>query len=854
MNNLMNKHTIKTPELLAPAGNFEAFKAAVENGADAVYLGGKSFSARASAANFDLGELKEVIRYAHERQVKVYVTVNILIADQEFPELLDYLYSLHEIGVDALILQDIGVAELLHTILPEMVIHASTQMTVNTSWGAQYLAGLGFSLVVLARETSAEEVKTIAAKAPLDIEVFIHGALCVGYSGQCLMSSFIGGRSGNRGTCAQPCRMTYQLVNGQKQNLLLEKNPGEHLLSPRDLNLVEELAELKRIGVRAIKIEGRMKRPEYVATVTRLYRQALNRLENRSEGSGEGPLLSPEEHQELLQIFNRDFTIGYLRENLGADLMSYSRPNNRGTRLGRVVRLEFGRLSIKLEALLHPGDGIELWTGRGREGITVGAIWRDEAEVQEGRQGEIVQIEFPGIAHSGDRVFKTNDALLMEKARESFQEGREQRKRPLTMRLSGSLGEKICLEALEGEQRVTVYSLSKAQKALKRPLTWEFVFQQLGRLGTTPFWLEHLELDIEEGIMLPVSELNDLRRSVVKELLKEERLPIVERHEYRRRVEHWQQRQTEERVNFKSKVSAPGISVAVSDMETLRSALKAGAKRVLIGGEHWRSRKSFSLAEIKTSLELGRKQGIEIVWRLPRVLNQLQSESLFEDLNQAAAWNQKPKLMIANLGELELMHEIDAEWPFEIDYSLNIFNEASLAHFLRQGAQKVTLSPELHYEQLSRLAKWSATELMVFGDLEMMVSEYCPIGATLGEKRGERCSRPCLKEPHYLRDRMRYDFPIETDRECRMHLFNLKILNLYEELAHIRRMGISTLRLQLTRQTPEQVRRIVSLFSEAWDTINAAKKSNWDAGEGIAVLTALFPGGFTKGHFYRGVI
>jgi len=838
-------------ELLAPAGSFEAFKAAVENGADAVYLGGKNFSARASAANFDLEELQKAVRYAHERQVKVYVTVNILIADQEFQELVDYLFSLHEIRVDAVILQDVGVAELIHTILPEMETHASTQMTVNTSWGVQHLEGLGFCRAVLARETSADEMKMIAAKTPLDLEVFVHGALCIGYSGQCLMSSFIGGRSGNRGTCAQPCRMTYQLVNQEKENLLVQKNTGDHLLSPRDLNLAEELAELKQIGIRSLKVEGRMKRPEYVATVIRLYRQALNRLGDQMEGS---PLLTKEEHQELLQVFNRDFTRGYFRENLGAGLMSYSRPNNRGTRLGRVARLNSGRLFLKLEAALHPGDGIEFWTGRGREGVTVGKVWKDETEVVEGLHGETVQIEFFGLAQPGDRVFKTNDALLMEKARVSFQEGREQRKSPLTMRLSGHVGEKLRMDVMESERRVTVYSVGVAQSALKRPLTWDYAFQQLGRLGTTPFWLDKLELEVDEGIMLPVSELNEMRRLAVEELLQVAPWPKVDRHTYGQRIERWKQRQAEERASLMGSVS-PQISVAVSDKETLQVALKAGANRVLIGGEHWRSRRVFSLEEIRSSFEICRKQGIDCVWRLPRILNETQSASLLSDLHKAAGWaTEKPKLMISNLGELELMRAVDADWPFEVDYSLNVFNEASLAYFLRLGAKGVTLSPELHHEQLATLAKWPGVELLVFGDLEMMVSEYCPVGAILGGKKGQHCAGTCVQEPHYLRDRMRYDFPVETDQECRMHLFNVKILNLYEELAQIRRMGISTIRLQLTRQTPDQVQRIVRLFVEAWDKPYEAKKTSWTSEEGMTDLASLFPDGFTKGHFFRGVL
>ncbi len=763
---------------------------------------------------------------------------------------MDYLYVLHEIGVDAVILQDLGVAELIQAILPELETHASTQMTINTTWGVQHLETLGFARVVLARETSATEMKTLAENTPLDLEVFVHGALCVCYSGQCLMSSFIGGRSGNRGTCAQPCRMTYGLVNQRRENLLAEKNLGEHLLSPRDLNLAEDLTELKRIGVHSLKVEGRMKRPEYVATVIRLYRQAIDRIEDQPEGAR---LLTAEEHQELLQVFNRDFTRGYLQENPGGDLMSYSRPNNRGTRLGRVVRLDSGRLALKLESALNPGDGIELWTGRGREGITVGGVWKDRNQVDKGLPGETVQIEFSGVAHPGDRVFKTNDAKLMGKARESFQEGKEQRKRPLTMYLSGRLGEKMSLEVLEGERRVNVDSANPAQKALKRPLTWDFAYQQLGRLGTTPFWLDKLELNVEEGLMVPVSDLNEMRRLAVEELLQETNRQTVDRSAYRQRIARWREGQEKERSASKTRTISH-VSVAVSDPETLQAALKSGAKRVLLGGEHWRSRRGFQLEEIRSGFEMCRKQGVDCTWRLPRVLNEAQSASLLADLQKAALWSDRPKLMVSNLAEFEIMRSVDAAWPFETDFSLNVFNEPTFAHLLRLGAQAVTLSPELHHEQLSYLAKWGGAEYFVFGDLEMMVSEYCPVGSTLGGKRGDHCAGICVREPHYLRDRLRYDFPIETDLECRMHLFNVKLLNLYEELPQIKRMGVSNLRLQLTRQSPEQVQQIVKIFVEAWDALQLGKRSLWTPDEGMAKLTSMFPQGFTKGHFFRGVL
>lgn len=863
---------LQTMELLAPAGSFEAFKAAVENGADAVYLGGKSFNARASAANFDLDSLREVVRYAHEREAKIYVTVNILIADQEFTELVDYLYSLYELGVDAVILQDVGVAALLEQVLPELEKHASTQMTVSTGWGVRHLEGIGFKRVVLARETSANEMRQIAEGTPLEIEVFVHGALCICYSGQCLMSSFIGGRSGNRGTCAQPCRLTYQLVEQKGEDYLAGENIGEHLLSPRDLNLVEYLGELRESGVDSLKIEGRMKRPEYVATVVRLYRQALDRLAQFPGARGRLELLKAEEKRELLQIFNRDFTQAYLLEHPGAELMSYNRPNNRGTRLGRVVKTEKGRLVLKLEAGLQVGDGIEIWTGRGREGLTVEQIWVVDGKAGQAASrntvqaasGQTVQVPFSGQSRPGDRVFKTHDAVLMEKARLSFQEGKEQRKRPLRIKVSGKAGEKLILEAWNGERSVEVWSAALAQTALKRPLSYEFLMQQLGRLGTTPFVLEQLELDLEGEIMLPVSELNEMRRQAVEELLKEPKRRPVPAEVYRKRVAEWQQEQQRLKLELRSAGNAGGktgakrggvLTVAVGDPQALEAALKGGARRLLLGGEQWRSRRGFSLKEIQEGLELCRRQGAVAVWRMPRILNQEQSRHWLKRLEQAAAWPERPVLMVGNLGELELIRGLDPAWPFEVDYSLNVFNEASLYHFFKQGAGMVTLSPELHHEQIRPLAQWPRVEVLVFGDLELMVSEYCPVGATRGGKKGDSCSGPCVKDPHYLRDRMNYDFPLETDQECRMHLFNVKRLNLYQELETISKMGVTSVRLHLVREKRHQVLEVVKLFSAAWDKIAAGRKPDpAEIADGTAALEKLFPDGFTKGHFFRGVL
>ncbi|HVJ48320.1 DUF3656 domain-containing U32 family peptidase [Desulfitobacterium sp.] len=875
-------------ELLAPAGSFEAFRAGVENGADAIYLGGKSFSARASAANFDAEELRRAVQYAHERNVKVYVTVNILIADQEFPELFEYLFSLYETGVDAVLLQDIGVADLIQSILPEIERHASTQITVNTSWGVHHLEGLGFQRVVLARETSAEEMKMISRKTPLDIEVFVHGALCVCYSGQCLMSSFIGGRSGNRGRCAQPCRMAYHLVNEERSDTLKDVNLGEHLLSPRDMNLVDEITLLKESGVYSLKVEGRMKRPEYVATVIRVYRQALDYALAENSRQSEVKPIGEEERRELLQIFNRDFTQAYLKKHPGAELMSYMRPNNRGIRLGRVAQTQDDRIELKLEAALRPGDGIDFWTSRGHEGITVETIWRGQEEVAEGRSGEHVQIIFPGSkTRAGDRVFKTYDEQLMTKARLSFQEGKEQRKRALKARLSGSVGEFLTLEMWEGERSSKVQSTSLAQQALKRPLTQDYAFQQLNRLGTTPFYLEELVLDLQGEVMLPVSDLNEMRRLAVEGLL-QEGVPRkqIRRAVYDQRIQDWKRKLAEEheqlvqaeapdgrasqdssRNNRNSgathhrqkhdtqSLAAERLTVSVSDLESARAALQAGARRIAMGGERWRSRKGMTPEEVREGVELCQKYEAQALWRLPRILNEGQSVRLQEILDKAKNWEKRPRILLANLGELELLKEIDPEWEFETDFSLNVFNQASLAYWLRQGAQTVTLSPEMEHHQLEQISSWPKTEIMAFGDLEMMVSEYCPVGATLGGKKGKYCSAPCVREPHYLRDRLKYDFPIETDLDCRMHLFNARSLNLYKELGEIAKMGIGNIRLQLNRATPEQIRDTVRVFLEGWEkALHGEQITEQELEHVSAYLAERFPEGFTKGHYFRGIL
>ncbi|KAB3547613.1 MAG: U32 family peptidase, partial [ANME-2 cluster archaeon] len=373
---------VAKPELLAPAGDTESLIAAVENGCDAVYLGATTLSARASAANFAPDELADAIDYAHLRGVKAYVAVNTLIKDSETNDAADLLRRLDESGADAVIVQDVGLLSMARSLAPDLPIHASTQMTVHNSEGAGFLQDMGVTRVVLAREMTLDEIKQVRQNTDLEIEIFVHGALCISYSGQCLMSSMIGGRSGNRGVCAQPCRKRYRLrtLPGGRE----VKTDGEYLLSPRDLNTSRILPELIEAGIDSFKIEGRLKRPEYVACVTRIYRGLIDRYAKDPSGY----FVTGDESRSLAQVFNRGFTAGYLTGNPRGKLMSRMRPYNRGIPIGTVIGCEQNRLRIRLSGTLRTGDGI---------GVTGAAGARAEGEgADDDGSGTIVRQMYAG--------------------------------------------------------------------------------------------------------------------------------------------------------------------------------------------------------------------------------------------------------------------------------------------------------------------------------------------------------------------------------------------------------------------------------------------------------------------------
>ena len=660
-------------ELLAPAGSREALVAAVESGADAVYLAGNMFGARAYADNFDEEGMREAIRFAHLRGVHVHVTVNTIMDSRELPELKKYLRFLYEAGADAVLVQDLGAARIVRETVPELPMHASTQMTVHNLDGIRALEALGFSRVVLSREVTLEAVRHICAHAKAEIEVFVHGALCVCYSGQCLMSSMIGGRSGNRGRCAQPCRLPYTLVD-EKDHDLLGDSAGKYLLSPRDMNTINLLPELLAAGVTSLKIEGRMKRPEYVAVAVGCYRRAVDSFLS-------GDFAVPEEDSRALaQIFNRDFTTAYLEKKQGRNMMSDKRPNNRGLMLGRVQEYhplteDSGLAVLRLSDGISAGDQVDFWVkvggrvtatvqdmqlvtgirGKSRLKNAKKNISKDDRKKQDRNQaknlaknasslnmqnllpvekaaaGDMVALTVKGRVFPGDRVFKVYDGKLMESAKAMYSTGAPVRRFGVRAVVRAAVGQPLYLSFTDEYGNVAEAETEfMGQEAMKRPLTKETLMKQIGRLGTSIFTLTELKAEISGHVMVPVSELNEVRRKCVEQLEKM-RLADFQAAADKARAEAAAavraglanfysviEKTASENIRSRNR-GETGITVVADDLAKLSAALEGGADRIVFGGENYRH-EAITLPMYEMAVKPAKTAGGKVVFNTPRII------------------------------------------------------------------------------------------------------------------------------------------------------------------------------------------------------------------------------------------
>ena len=825
-------------ELLAPAGEWDAFIAAVRAGADAVYLAGHRFGARQNANNFDREELKAAVRYAHLFRVRIYVTVNTLVDDAEFAALHDYLAELQEAQVDAVIVQDMGVLRFIRQHFPGLAIHASTQMCIASAEAVRLLADeYGVERVVLARECTLAEIKEITATG-VDIEVFGHGALCVSYSGQCLMSSMIGGRSGNRGCCAQPCRLPYTLVDRKGTNLLDDATAGQYLLSPRDLKTIELLPELQRAGVASLKIEGRMKRPEYVATVVDVYRRALDRL------AAGGEYQVPEaDLDSLRQIFNRDFTTAYLPgKKPGREMMSDRRPNNRGRLIGRVAAInQAARLvTIRLEAELAEGDGIEFWVKiGGRTGVTVNNLTVDGTNVTVAYPGQEVSFfanELAGV-RIHDRVFCTLDRRLMDKARAFFAEDSEAWRIPVTAQVVGKLGEPLHIQFFDAEGNSGAAATGfRAETARSQPLSAVRVRQQLERLGQTVFCLREADIQLDEGIMVPVSEINEARRVAMQRLETARLTAFASTKQHRPRKAAIKAVAGETAGVRASRARRASLQVQVDTVEKAELACRQGADSLVFGGDHF-SRQPVTPDTLAAVAALAQRWNIPVHLATPRMIMQSMEKTVVQEM-VAAGQTGFTGIYLSGVTALALAQG-HTKLPLSADWTFNAFNSQTIALLAAAGVTSVCLSPELTLEQINVLSK-NATlplECLVHGRLPLMISAYCAAGSFVGTLHNGDCRQAC-QTPMYLQDRKDERFPLATDQYCRMHVLNGKILSLTGNLGRLTDVGVSTVRIDGRAMTLDELSASVRAYRQ----------------ELLGGTPQLDRAGSTRGHFFRGVV
>ncbi|MFL0251711.1 DUF3656 domain-containing protein [Clostridium neuense] len=763
---------MKKIELLAPAGGIESIYAAVQNGADAVYLGGSRFSARAYASNFSDEDMEKIVDYCHTYGVRIYVTVNTLIKQNEIKDVMEYIEFLYKIGVDALIVQDVGIAALIKRNFSDFEIHASTQMTIHNSEGALYYKELGFKRIVLSRELSLKEIKYISKELNIETEMFIHGALCVCYSGQCLMSSVIGGRSGNRGRCAQPCRLPYTIIN--ENNL---ENKKGYLLSTKDMCTLKDVEAIINSGTASLKIEGRMKRPEYVAGVVSAYRKAIDSVYSSERYDIE------EEEKKLLKLFNREgFSKAYLFGNVGKDMMAYNFPKNTGIRLGTVLKDG----SVLLEEEVNLKDGIRA----GEKGGVVSKIIKGGKEVLKAKKSEKVKL-YPEFYRKGDIIYKTSDEEFLNKLSESYEE-QYKRKIDIQLTVKFEVGKPIFLKANLDEKMYVECFGEKVESAQKKPTAKGKLEESLRKTGNTPFQVKYVKFESYEEGFLPVSHMNLVRRELLEKLQKF----ITEKFK----------REAEGKISFdieenSSKYKLPRFMIGVCNKDQFNGAVKLGFKDILIDVFYKSSPKYIEAYGIGNNLN--------IYLKVPNIIrNEFDEVCKLIDKNI----NNIEGIVTANAG---IIRKYGSKINIIGDYKLNIFNSWAASFY--KNLMGVCISTELSRQEIKHICEKKSieTQLLVYGKIETMVSEYCPIGSTFGNKTSNKqCNGACSKGKYVLKDRKGVSFNVITDKYCRSHIYNPIPLNLLDKIDEIGKIGVDSFRIDFIDESEQEVKDVLEVIKK----------------------------------------
>jgi putative protease len=792
------------PELLAPAGDWDCVRAAVANGADAVFFGLPRFNARLRADNFTEADLGAVVDFLHRHGKKAYVTLNTLIFTRELPDLEDYLLRLQEAGVDAIIVQDLGVARLARAVAPDVEVHASTQMTITSPEGAKFAAALGVTRIVLARELSLREMAKFRDPAIPPLEVFVHGALCVAYSGQCLTSESLGQRSANRGECAQACRLPYQMVvDGAVRDL----GDKKYLLSPQDLAAVEHIPELIRLRVASFKIEGRLKSPEYVAAVCQVYRKAIDAALADPEHD---PSLAPSDRYQLEMAFSRGLYRGWMQGVQHQELVHARFGKKRGAFVGWVEQA--GPDSLKLKSLncpLRPGDGLVIDTGEDTEHEQGGRLY----EIRGSRlYFENGKIRFDAVP-VGARVWKTDDPQLNKALRQTFARELPPPARRIDAEVSGACGEPLVLRG----GGVEVRSALPLQRAHKRPLTTETLREQLGRLGGTGWELGELSNHLEPGLILPVSKLNRLRREWVQRLPVPGTGPGPRRPGQRALASVLAAIASQDRPALESEKSLVAtrrpsqsgtkdaqLSVLCRTPEQLEAAVRLGVPTVYLDFEDIRRYRD----AVASARGWG---GSKIYLATPRI-QKAGEEGFFRLIENA-----RPDGVLArNLGALEWFRE--RAIPFVGDFSLNVANPLTAALLMEHGPERLTVSYDLNAEQVVDLlsaapARWF--ELTIHQHMPMFHMEHCVFAAFLSKgKDYTDCGRPCEKHQVRLRDRVGMEHPLKADVGCRNTLYHGKAQSGAQYLERFLAAGARHFRIELLEEDAAQTRKVIRGYQD----------------------------------------
>lgn len=833
------------PELLAPAGDYEALRAAVANGANAVYFGLDHFNARFRATNFERTKLAETMQYLHRHNVRGYVTLNTLIFTNELSEIVEILGELVAADVDAIIVQDLGLAELARRVAPNLVVHGSTQMTLTEPRAIEFVRGLGVQRVILARELALKDIRAITAATTMPVEVFVHGALCVSYSGQCLTSEALGGRSANRGQCAQACRLPYELVvDGETR----DSGERAYLLSPLDLAAPDLIEPLLEAGVVSFKIEGRLKTASYVAATSQTYRAALDAAINKQSFA-----LSRDAAIDLQQSFSRGFSPGFLAGIDHQRLVPARFPKARGVRVGVVQSVMRDELVVRLDpehevTILKPGDGFVLDEGHPEQNEQGGRVYsvevlpppKNSAASQAAiylRVGLASGALDPAAVAANPILWRTDDPDLRRRMEQSFARDKVPHPEPLDWHIVGEVNGSVELRGTDVTRDVSATTAWQGplQLARKHPLDTATLTEQLGRLGESPFCLGQITNELPADCMLPKSVLNDLRRQVVEQLLARRQ---AGREKIFRPQELSLQLETIHAQRQPPALSLPRLSVLVRNEEQLRAVLDwqtpvTGVELEAVNCD-WEDVRRY-----RAAVELARTAGRTIGLATLRIMKPGE-----EGLLSIIARAEPDRILVRNLGALQYFREQRPDLPLHGDFSLNVTNPLTAALLIDAGIRRLVPSLDLNWEQLADLLKHADPawfEPIVHQHLPMFHNEHCIFAAMLSTGKDWRdCGRPCDHHRVELRDRVGAEFPLVADTGCRNTVFNSVPQSAAEYLPRMIALGVRDVRVDLLRENAAQTRELLDTYARVLGG-EAPAKSTFRQ---LAVLSQL---GVTRG-------